>query len=116
MLGKMSHDGLVGVGTVPSGIGVCEAVEGFTISCLDGVEPCLLDREEKACVVEADECSNAREVEAARIEGCLGSLRCQGHSLNRPVQICHRARHTEIVSDVPDVGMLKPSWCVSKRD
>jgi hypothetical protein len=26
------------------------------------------DREAKACVVEADECSDAREVEAARIE------------------------------------------------
>jgi hypothetical protein len=45
LLGEMSHDGLVGVGTVPSSIGIYETVESFTISCLDGIEPCLLDRE-----------------------------------------------------------------------
>jgi hypothetical protein len=112
----MSHDGLVGVGTVPRGIGVREAVEGFTISCLDGVEPCLLDREAEACVVEADECSDAREVEAARIEWDLGSFRCQGQILNWSMQVCHRAGHTEMVSDLPDVGMLKLSWCVRKQD
>ncbi len=45
LLGEMSHDGLVCVGTVPCGIGVCETVEGVAISCLDGIKARLLDGE-----------------------------------------------------------------------
>ena len=67
-------------------------------------------------MVEADEGSDAREVKAARIEWDLGSFCCQCQILNWSVQVCHRASHTKMVSDLPDVGVLKLSWCVSKRD
>ena len=45
LLGEIPHDGLVRIGTIPCGIGVCETIEGVTISCPDGIEPRLLDRE-----------------------------------------------------------------------
>ncbi len=59
LLGQMAHDGLVCVRAVPCGIGVCDAVEGITVTCFDGIEPCLLAREAKAGMVEPDEGANA---------------------------------------------------------
>jgi hypothetical protein len=72
LLGQMTHDGLVCIGTIPRGIGICETVEGVTIPCPDGIEPRLFDGEAKTCMIETDEGSNAGQVKAAGIEGDPG--------------------------------------------
>jgi hypothetical protein len=70
----MTHDGLVCIGAISRGIGVCETVEGVTIPCPDGVEPSLFDGEAKTGMIEAGESSNAGEVKAAGIEGDPGGF------------------------------------------
>ncbi len=67
LLGQMTHDGLVRIGTISCGIGIC-AIEGVTTPCPDGIEPGLFDGEAKTCMIEADECTNAGEVKAAGTE------------------------------------------------
>ncbi len=45
LLGKMAHDCLVSIQTVPGCIGVGETIKGVTVSGIDGIEPRLFDRE-----------------------------------------------------------------------
>jgi hypothetical protein len=61
---------------VSCSIGVGEPIEGVTVACLDGIEPCLLDRKTKACMVESDKSTHAGKVEALGIKGSLGVLGC----------------------------------------
>jgi hypothetical protein len=68
LLGQMTHDGFISIGTIPLGIGICEAIKGVTIPCPDGIEPGLFDGEAKTCMSEAYECTNAGQVKAAGIK------------------------------------------------
>jgi hypothetical protein len=43
LLGKVTKDGLVSIGTVLSRIGIGETIKGIPISSLDGIQPGLLD-------------------------------------------------------------------------
>jgi hypothetical protein len=43
LLGQVTHDGLIRVGTVACCIGVGEAFEGLAVACLYCIKPCLLD-------------------------------------------------------------------------
>jgi hypothetical protein len=70
----MSQDCFVCVGTISCHVGVCESIESVTVSCFNGVLPHLLDQEAKTCMVEANECTNAGEVECSRVEGRAGCL------------------------------------------
>ncbi len=46
-----------GVGTISSHVGVCETIKGVTVSCFNGIQPCLLDWEAKTSMVEAHGCA-----------------------------------------------------------
>ena len=43
LLGQVTHDGLIRVGTVACCVGVGEAFEGLKVACLYGIQPCLFD-------------------------------------------------------------------------
>jgi hypothetical protein len=45
LLSQMTHDGLVCIWTVSGHIGVHETVKEVAVAGLDGLKPCLLDRE-----------------------------------------------------------------------
>jgi hypothetical protein len=68
LLGKMAHDCLVSVRTVPDCIGVGEAIKGVTVSGFDGVEPSLLDRKAQAGMIESNQGPNAGEIKAAWVK------------------------------------------------
>ncbi len=59
MLGKMAHDRLISVQTLPGSIGVGVAIEGVTVASFDSVEPSLLDREAQAGMIETYQGTNA---------------------------------------------------------
>ncbi len=77
----MSQDYFVGVGTISCHIGVCETIEGVTVACFNGVQPCLHYREAQTHMVEANKCANAGEVERLQIVGSAGCVSCHGHGL-----------------------------------
>ncbi len=68
MLGKMAHDHLVSVRTVPGCIGVGEAIEGVTVASFDGIKPHFLDRKVQAGMIETNQGTNAGEIKAARVK------------------------------------------------
>jgi hypothetical protein len=37
LYGKVAKDGLIGIGAVLSNIGICEAINGITLTGLDGI-------------------------------------------------------------------------------
>ncbi len=45
LLGEMTQDGLVRVWAVVGCIGVREAIASVTVTCFDGFQPCMLDKE-----------------------------------------------------------------------
>jgi hypothetical protein len=65
VLGKIAHDCLIGIRTVPGSIGLGEALKGVTVAKFDSVEPSLFDREAQAGMIEPNQCTNAGEVKAA---------------------------------------------------
>ncbi len=91
LLGQMSQDCLVGIWAIAGHIGVGQAIKQVTVSCFDGVEPCLLDRKAKAGMVEADQGTDAGEIHAARVKSCAGGAGCQGHGLSGIVEVEDRA-------------------------
>jgi hypothetical protein len=64
LLGKMAHDCLVSIQTVPGCIGVGEAIKGVAVAGFDGVEPCLLDRKAQAGMIETNLGTYAGEIKA----------------------------------------------------
>ncbi len=76
MLCKVAKDGLIRIWAVARRVGVGETIKGITVTSLDGVEPCLFGREAKTGMVEPNESSDAREVQAPGIEGSFGGLGC----------------------------------------
>ncbi len=81
MLGKMAHDPLIGVWTVPGQIGVCEALKGVAVAGFDSIQPSLLDRETKAGMIEPNQGTNAGEIKAAWVKWGTCGLGGQGNSL-----------------------------------
>ncbi len=59
LLGKISQDYFIGVGTISCHDGVCETVKGVTVACFNGISQHLLDREAQTCMVEANEYADA---------------------------------------------------------
>ncbi len=81
LLGKMAHDRLIGIRTVPDHIGVGEAFEGVAVASFDSIEPSLLDWEAQAGIIEPNQGTDAGEIKAAWVEwGTCGSGG-QGNSL-----------------------------------
>ncbi len=72
LLGKMAHDCLVSIRTVPGCIGVDEAIEGLAVASFDGVKPSLLDRKAQAGMIESNQGTNAGEIKCV---GQMGYLR-----------------------------------------
>ncbi len=68
MLGKMAHDHLVSIRTVPGCIGVGEAIKGVAVSGFDGIKPSLLDRKAQAGMIETNQGTNAGEIKAVWVE------------------------------------------------
>jgi hypothetical protein len=64
----MTQDGFACIQTVSCHVAVGETLERVTVASLDGVEPCLLDRKAKACMVESNESSHAGKVKALGIK------------------------------------------------
>ncbi len=91
MLGKITHDCLVSVQTVPGCIGVGEAIEGVTVAGFDGVEPSLLDRKAQAGMIETNQGTNAGEIKAARVKWGTCGTGGQGNSLGCTVQVVDQA-------------------------
>jgi hypothetical protein len=81
LLGKMAHDCLIGIRTVPGCIGVGEALEVVVVAGFDSVEPSLLDRETKAGMIESNLSTNAGEIKAAWVKWGTCGLGSQGNSL-----------------------------------
>jgi hypothetical protein len=49
LLGKVTKDGLVGIGAVLNHIGIGETIKGITISSLDGIQQvCLMGKPRQA--------------------------------------------------------------------
>jgi hypothetical protein len=55
LLGKMAHDCIIGIGTVPGSIGVGEALKGAAVAGFDSIKPSLLDREAQAGMIETNQ-------------------------------------------------------------
>ncbi len=91
MLGKMAHDHLVSVRTVPGCIGVGEAIKGVTVAGFDGIEPHLLDQKAQAGMIESNQGTNAGEIKAAWVKWGTCSTGCQGNSLVCTVQVVDQA-------------------------
>ncbi len=68
LLGEVSQDCLVRVRIVSSHIGIGEALKCVAVTSLDGIEPCLLGREAKTCMIESNLGANAGEVHAAGVK------------------------------------------------
>jgi hypothetical protein len=68
LLGKMAHDHLVSIRTVPGCIGVGEAIKGVAVSGFDGIKPSLLDRKAQAGMIETNQGTNAGEIKAVWVE------------------------------------------------
>ncbi len=68
LLGKIAHDCLVSIRTVPGCIGVGEAIEGVAVAGFDGVEPSLLDRKAQAGMIEFNQGTNAGGIKAVWVE------------------------------------------------
>ncbi len=65
LLGKVAHDHLIGIWTVPSSIGVGGALDRVAVASFDHIEPSLLDREAQAGIIEPNQVANAGEIKAA---------------------------------------------------
>ncbi len=68
LLGKMVHDCLVSIRTVPGFIGVGKAIEGVAVASLNGIKPRLLDRKAQAGMIETNQGTNAGEIKAAWVK------------------------------------------------
>ncbi len=80
-MGKMAHDHLIGVGTVPGHIGLGETFKGVTVAGFDSIEPSLLDREAHAGMIKPNQGPNAGEIKAAWVKWGTCGLGSQGNSL-----------------------------------
>ncbi len=81
LLGKMAHDRLISVRTVPGSIGVGKAVKGVAVAGFDSIDPSLLHREAQAGMIESNQGINAGEIKAEWVKWgtcCTGG---QGNSL-----------------------------------
>ncbi len=81
MLGKIAHDCLISIRTVPGHIGVGEALKGVAVAGFDGVEPSLLDRKAQAGMIEPNQGTNAGEIKAAWVKWGACGTGGQGNSL-----------------------------------
>jgi hypothetical protein len=87
LLGKMAHDYLVSIRTVPGCIGVGEAIKGVTVARFDGIKPSLLDWKAQAGMMESNQGTNAGEVQIAWVKRGTCGTGCQGNSLGCTVQV-----------------------------
>ncbi len=67
----MTHNGLICIWEVSCSAGVGETIKGFAVAGFDGLQPCLLGRKPKTCMVDSNESTNAREIQAVGINGVL---------------------------------------------
>jgi hypothetical protein len=102
-LGKMAHDCLVSVQTVPGCIGVGEAIEGVAVAGFDGVKPSLLDRKAQAGMTETNQGTNAGEIKVAWVKWGTCGPGCQGNSLGCTVQVVTKQA-------TPDVVVARMPW------
>ncbi len=91
LLGKMAHDPLVSVRTVPGYIGVGEAIEGVAVASFDGGKPRLLDRKAQAGMIETNQGTNAGEIKAVWVKWGTCGKGGKGNSLGCTVQIVDQA-------------------------
>ncbi len=85
LLRKVAQDSFVSIGAVSHDVGVGETIKRIKVACLDGIQPCLFDREANAHMIEASESSDAGEIEAPGVEGRTGNLGCKSHCLSRRI-------------------------------
>jgi hypothetical protein len=86
LLGKMVHDRLISIRTVPGSIGVGEAIKGVAVTGFDSIESSLLDREAQAGMIETNQGTNAGEIKAAWVKWVTCGTGGQGNGLGCPVQ------------------------------
>ncbi len=98
LLGKMAHDHLMSVWTVPGSIGVGEAIEGVTVASFDGIEPSLLDREAQAGKIETNQGTNAGRIKAEWVKWGTCGTGSQGNSLGCTVKVVDQAGDPGCVS------------------
>ncbi len=84
MLGKMAHDCLVSVRTVPT-------IEGVAVAGFDGIEQSLLDRKAQAGMIESNQGTNSGEIKAEWVKWGTCGTGCQGNSLGCTVQVVDQA-------------------------
>jgi hypothetical protein len=87
LLGKMAHDCLVSICTVPGCIGVGEAIEGVAVAGFDGIKPSLLDRKAQAGMINSNQGTNTGDIKAAWVKWGTSGLGSQGNSLGCTVQV-----------------------------
>ncbi len=98
LLGKIAHDSLVRVRTVPGCIGVGEVIKGVTVAGFDGVKPCLLDQKAQAGMIESNQGTNAGEIKAAWVKWCTCGRGCQVNNLGCTLQVVDQAGYPGRVS------------------
>ncbi len=91
LLGKMAHDCLVSIRTVPGCIGVGEAIKSVANASFDGIEPCLLDQKAQAGMIKSNQGTNSGEIKAAWVKWGTSSTDCQGNSLGCTVLVVDQA-------------------------
>ncbi len=84
MLGKMAHNSLVSIRTLPGCIGVGEAIKGVTVAGFDGIEPSLLDRKAQAGVIESNQGTNAGEIKTAWVKRGTCGMGCKATAWAAP--------------------------------
>ncbi len=87
LLGKLAHDCLVSIRTVPGCIGVSEAIKGVGVSGFDGINPSLLEQKAQAGMIESNQGTNAGEIKAAWVKWGTSGTGCLGNSLGCTVQV-----------------------------
>ncbi len=87
LLGKMAHDCLIDVRTVPGSIGVGEALKGVAVACFDSIKPSLLGMEAQAGMIEPSQGTNSGEIKAAWVKWGTCGMGGQGNSLGCAVQV-----------------------------
>ncbi len=109
LLGKMAHDCLLGVRTVPGSIGVGEALEGVAVAGFDSVEPSLLDREAQAGMIEPNQGINAGEIKATWFKQGTCGMGGQGNSLGCTVQVVDQVGDPRHVSSKDALAGMRVS-------
>ncbi len=95
----MAHDCLISIRTVPSSIGVGEAIKGVAVAGFDSIKPRLLDRDAMAGMIEINQGqgTNAGEIKDVWVKWVTCSKGGQDNHLGCAVQVVDQAGNPERV-------------------